>query len=93
VAHDLQQGLPQILRRDAIVFEKHERGNDFAARLVGSADRSAFGHCRVLEKRRFHLDGADAVSGDFDNFVGAAGEPDVAVVVDVRRIASWKSCA
>ena len=33
------------------------------------------------------FDGADAVAGDLDDLVGAAAEPDVAILIDVRRVA------
>src|SRR5208283_5786031 len=35
-----------------------------------------------------HFDGADAVPGNVKDFVGAAREPDVAVIVDVCRISA-----
>jgi hypothetical protein len=42
----------------------------------------------MREKRGFHFDGADTVSGNFDDLVGAASEPNVAIIVGVCRISA-----
>src|SRR5271165_5696436 len=42
----------------------------------------------MSEKRGFHFDRADAVPGNLNDLVGAAGEPHVAVIVDVCRISA-----
>src|SRR5271165_1756733 len=40
------------------------------------------------EERGLPFDGTDAVPGNLDYLVGAAGGPDVAVIVDVGRISA-----
>ena len=41
----------------------------------------------MREERALDFDRAEAVRGDLDDLVGAAAEPEVAVLVDVRRVA------
>jgi len=53
-------------------------------RRSSAANHARLGYRRVRQKRGFHLDRADAVSGNLGDFVGAASEPDVAVVVALR---------
>ena len=69
------------------VLQHDERRDHLAARLVRPADDAALGHGRVREERALHFDRADAVRGDLDDLVGAAAEPEVAVLVDVGRVA------
>src|SRR3974377_2291398 len=40
----------------------------------------------MAQERGLHLDGADTVTGDFDDFIGAPSEPHIAVLVDLRRV-------
>src|SRR5262245_47126764 len=42
----------------------------------------------MLQARALDFDGPDAMAGDLDDLVGAAAEPDVAILVDVRRVAA-----
>jgi len=42
---------------------------------------------RMRDHGALHLDGAQPVRGNLDHFVSAAGEPEVPIGVDVRRIA------
>ena len=81
------QRLAQLAGWRVTVLQQDERRNHFAAHLVGTADHAAFGDRRMLQARALHLDGADAVAGNLDDLVGAAAEPDVAVLVDVRGVA------
>src|SRR5208282_5777092 len=60
----------------------------FSTEVVGAAHHTRFGHGGMGEKRGLHFDGADAVPGNVKDFVGAAGEPDVAVIVDVCGISA-----
>ncbi len=69
------------------MLQQDERRNHFAAKFVGTADHAALGHRRVLQARALDLDGADAVAGNLDDLVGAAAEPHVAVLVNVRGVA------
>jgi hypothetical protein len=41
----------------------------------------------MFQKGRFDFDRADAVGGDLDDLVRPAGKPEVAVFVDMGRIA------
>ncbi len=87
LADRVEQLLPESGRREVPLPEHHERRDDLAAQLVRAAGDARLGHRRVREEGRLDLDRADAVVGDLDDLVGAAGEPDVAVLVDVCRVA------
>ena len=53
----------------------------------GTPVTPGFGDGRVAQERRLDLDRPDPVIGDLDDLVGAPGEPDVAVLVDVGGVA------
>jgi hypothetical protein len=69
------------------VLQHDEGGDDLAPQLVGPADGAAFGHGRMREEGALHFDGAEPVRGNLDDLVGASREPEVAVLVHVRRVA------
>ena len=73
VADGLEQRLPQFGRRLVAVLQQDERGDHFAARLVGPADDAAFGDGWMREERALDFDRAEAMRGDLDHFVGAPG--------------------
>ena len=59
-----------------------------AALVVGGGNDGGLGHRRVLDQRRFDLEGADPVAGGDDHVVGAALEEEGAVVVLRDAVAS-----
>ena len=69
------------------MLEDDERGDHLAANLVRPSGHARLGNGRVLEEGGLDLDRADSVGGDLDHLVRPAGDPDVAVLVDVRRVA------
>ena len=82
-----EQLLAQLIRRLVAGLQGDERRDDLAAQLVRHAGHARFGDGRVAQERRLDLDRADPVIGDLDDLVGATGEPDVAVLVDVGGVA------
>mmetsp|Transcript_11143 Transcript_11143/g.25229 ORF Transcript_11143/g.25229 Transcript_11143/m.25229 type:complete len:580 (+) Transcript_11143:1307-3046(+) len=50
------------------------------------ADDSRLGALVVLDERALHLRGTDAVSGDVDDVVDAAGDPEVPILVAARAV-------
>ena len=69
-------------------WRQDDEGRDhLAAQRIRSPGDTRLGHRWMLEKGSFDLDGAHPVRGDFDHLIGASGEPDKAIVIDVRRIA------
>src|SRR6185436_21179393 len=66
--------------------EHDERLHDVAAALVGRGHGGGLLYGRVLDARRLDLERADSVPGRDDHVVGAAGVPDVAVLVLHGRI-------
>ena len=77
----------QLVRRLMADLEDDERGDDFAAQLVRRRRHAGLGDGRVSQEGRLDLDRADPMAGDLDDLVRATREPDVAVVVDVGRVA------
>ena len=67
--------------------EDDERLDDARALGIGLADDGRLGHRRMLDERRLDLERADAVRGRDDDVVGAADEPEVAVLVLRRAVA------
>ena len=61
-----------------------ERLHDLPAVRVGLPDDRALRHRRVLEQGALDLERPDPVAGGDDHVVGAAGEPEVAVLVAQR---------
>ena len=55
--------------------------------LVRIADDRGFGDLGVRDQRAFDLRGADAVAGDVDHVVDAAGDPVIAVLVAAAAVA------
>ena len=76
--------LAQIGGRRVPVLQQDERGDDFTARLVGPSDDAALGDGRMGQERALDFDRAETMGRDLDHFVGAPGEPVVAVLVHVR---------
>src|SRR5207253_7475816 len=64
-----------------------ERLHDLSAVRVRLADDGALGDGFVLEQRALDLERPDPVGRGEDDVVGAAGEPEVAVVVTRRAVA------
>src|SRR5207249_12200477 len=81
------QRLSQLRVGRVTVLEQDEGRHHLTARFVRPADDAALGDGGVLEERALDFNGADAVAGDLDDLVRPAREPDIAVFVDVRRIA------
>ena len=86
-ADGLEQLALEVVGRGVVVAQGYECGDYLAAQLVGAAGYARLGYGGMREERGFHLYRADAVGGYLDDFVGAAGEPDIAVFVYVRRVA------
>ena len=57
-------------------------------RCWSHSQAGAFSDGGMLQARALDFDGADAMAGDLDDLVGAAAEPDVPVLVDVRGVAA-----
>src|SRR3712207_9525934 len=55
--------------------------------MVRPAEDTRLGDRRVTQEGGLHFDRTDAVAGDLDDLVGAAAEPEVAVLVDRGGIA------
>src|SRR5262249_38738351 len=55
--------------------------------LVRVADHGGLGHGRVADQGALDLGGAEAVAGDVDHVVDAAGDPVVAVLVAAAAVA------
>jgi len=55
--------------------------------LVSRADDRAFSHILVGRENALHLPGGQAMASDVDDVVGARHHIDVAVLVDIARIA------
>ncbi len=68
-------------------LEQHERGDDFAAHLVGPSHDAAFGDRWMLQEGALDLDRAETMCGDLDHFVGAPGKPEVSIAIHVRGVA------
>src|SRR2546428_10421246 len=68
-------------------FQHDESGDDLSPKFVRSSDDSGLRDGLVGKECRFHFDGADAVSRYLDYLIGSPAEPDVAIHVDVTRIA------
>ena len=68
-------------------LERDEGLHDLARHRVGHADHAGLGDGRVLHERALHLERADEVARGLDHVVGAADEPEVAVVVALREVA------
>ena len=67
---------------DNIPLGKPSGRDHLAAQIIRTSDDGAFGDRRVFQACALDFDGADAMTGDLDNLVGTAAEPDVAVLVD-----------
>ena len=78
--------LHQLVRPLVAGREHDERLHDVAAPLVGRRHRRGLGDRRVLEARGLDLERPDPVPGGDDHVVGAALVPDVAVLVEARRV-------
>src|SRR5687767_3534656 len=78
---------PKLFRGSVGVLEEHERGDDLSPRVVRPSDDAAFGDGRVGEEGAFDLDRPETVRRDLDHFVGPTAEPEVAILVDVGRVA------
>ena len=59
------------------LLEHHKGWDHFATELVEAANHTRLRPCGMGEKRGLHVNGADAVPGNLNHLVGAAGEPDV----------------
>ena len=58
-----------------------------AAHRIGHAGHRRFDHGRMGDERAFHLEGSDTVTARLDEVVGAAEEPEVAVLVHPGLVA------
>ena len=76
----------RLVARLVALGDHDERLDDVALDLVGRRDRRRLADRRVLEARRLDLERADPVAGGDDHVVGAAGVPDVAVLVHDRGV-------
>ena len=76
------------LRRPGRAGPQHdERLDRLAAQRVGHADGRRLRHRAVPEDGAFDLERPDAIAGAFDDVVGAALEPEIAVGVATAEIA------
>ena len=66
-------------RRALIQYD--ERFNDSASLGVRKSDHRAFPYCRVHQQSAFHFGGCDVVACGYDHVIGAALEPEIAVLV------------
>ena len=74
-------------RRCRARTQHDERLDDVAAVGIGRSDDRRLEHRRMLEQRALDLERSDAVGARRDHVVGAADEPKVAVVVELRAVA------
>ena len=72
---------------DAACFATVDAGGFFIGELVGDADHRAFGDVVVAAQDLLDLAGRQAMAGDVDHVVDARHHEDVAVVVDIARVA------
>jgi hypothetical protein len=75
-----------FLRRLVTLFERDESRDHFHPHRVGAAGHGGLGDGRVVQEGGLHLDGAQAVTGDLDDLIGPAAEPQVAVVVELGGV-------
>ena len=85
-AHVRLDLLDQLVGALVALGEHDERLDHAAAALVGRGDRRRLLDRRVLEAGRLDLERPDPVAGRDDHVVGAALVPDVAVLVEARRV-------
>src|SRR5690348_17300595 len=87
VTHFLDQLLAKLLTSVFAGVEGYEGVDCLALNLVRKADDRSLGDLRVRHERAFHLRGADAVTGDVDDVVDAAGDPVIAILVAAAAVA------
>ena len=77
----------QLIARRKAGAQRDERLHDLTAQIVGLADHAGLGDRGMRHQRGFDFERADALARGVDDVVGAALEPEVAVLVDVRGVA------
>jgi len=87
VAHFLHQLLLQVVAALFVRVQGDEGVDGGALDLVREADDRRFGDLGMRDERAFDLGCADAVAGDVDHVVDAAGDPVVSVLVAPAAIA------
>ena len=81
------QLLAQLLGRLLAGLQRHVGVDALALDVVRVADHGGLGDLGVADQRALDLGGAEAVAGDVDHVVDAAGDPVVAVLVAARAVA------
>src|SRR3954469_20903107 len=84
--HVVLDVLDQLVTRGVALGQHDERLDHVSAPFVGRRDSGRLLHGRVLEAGGLDLERADPVAGGDDHVVGAALVPDVAVLVEARRV-------
>src|SRR5271166_2932804 len=88
VAHHLDDLLDDLLVQAVDSgLEHQETQRRLALELVSRADDRAFSHILMGRENALHFPGGEAVAGDVDDVVGAGHHIDVAVLVDIARVA------
>src|ERR1700741_4198946 len=65
-----------------------EGGDHLAQSLVGQADDGDLTHRRVKRQTALDLDGRDVLAAADDHVVDAAGDEEIAILIDVSGVAS-----
>ncbi|MFN8566072.1 MAG: hypothetical protein U0Z44_00830 [Kouleothrix sp.] len=65
----------------------HEGLDDLATQIVGAGHHGGLGYGWMLDQCALDLERADAVAGAEDHIIGAAHEPEIAVLIDDRPVA------
>src|SRR5262249_52188646 len=86
-AHPILEFAAHVLARLLTDFQRHEGVDALALNVVREADDGGFRYARVPHKRALHFRRAEAVAGDVDHVIDAAGDPVIAVLVTPAAIA------
>ena len=71
-----------------VTFAKNDEGNNtLPLDLVGTADDGRFGHGRMTDQGTFHLGRAEAMTGNIEDIVDTADDPEIPLLVAAGAIA------
>ena len=87
LAHPADQFLAQVLARLLAGHQRDIGVDALALDVVRIADDGGLRHFRMRDQRAFDFGGAEAMAGDVDDVVDAAGDPVIAVVVAAAAVA------
>ena len=83
-------GLQLCRRRAGAAHQRDGRSDILAQHVVGDPDDGGVPHRRMLVQHVFDLDGRDVEAATDDQLLGAAGQDQVAIGVDVAEIAGFR---